>query len=261
MSTKNETFASLINQFEYRYDLREAFDDFLTMTICAFSRNPETGLSFDEELYLKTIAMYKEEENRKLFPKLLSHLVNEMEDRLDSSEGFDVLGEFYELNISKNSKSQFFTPWPICQFMAKATMDESQKAETDRPLRILDPACGSGRMLLAASRASNPYNEYYGVDIDHCCTKMTAINFFLGGLFKSEVMCADALFPENFQVSYRISMLPFGIFKIEEKEKSPLWWLYNNSIKSERKKEPEKPFDSWTEKGTGSDAGSQLKLF
>ena len=55
----------------------------------------------------------------------------------------------------------------------------------------------------------------------------------------------------------RFLQLPFGIFKIEEKEKSRLWNIYNTPSE----KEPQKPFDAWTEKGTASEEGSQLKLF
>ena len=37
MKTKQQTFATLMKDFEYHYDLRTVFDDFLTLTTCAFS--------------------------------------------------------------------------------------------------------------------------------------------------------------------------------------------------------------------------------
>ena len=86
---------------------------------------------------------------------------------------------------------------------------------------------------------------------------MSVINFFLSDIFHSEVMFANAFLPGDFKVSYRTSLLPFGIFRIEEKEKSPLWQTYN----SPPEKKDEKPFDSWTEKGTKAPDGSQLNLF
>lgn len=231
MSSKHESFSDLLKQFEYHYDLRTAFDDFLTMTICAFGQNPKEGKSYDEDLYLQTIEKYKSSDLRHNFTKLLARLTFEMEERMESSEGFDVLGEFYELNLARKGASQFFTPWPICMFMAKAASEQahSGKQEDSRPLRILDPSCGSGRTLLAASRVNGPRNEYYGVDIDATCSKMCALNLFLSGLFKSEVLCADALVPEDFRTGYRSSFLPFGLFRVTAKESSQLWHLLKNS--------------------------------
>jgi hypothetical protein len=63
-----ETFESLIR---YKYDLRTVFDDFLTMTICALSQNLLTGKSHDEDLYMLTVEMYKNDEQRHRFPKML----------------------------------------------------------------------------------------------------------------------------------------------------------------------------------------------
>ena len=148
-----------------------------------------------------------------------------MEERVDSSLGNDVLGEFLEQNISNCRNGHYFTPYTVCQFMAsilhtdKVTGTESSQ---ERPLRFLDPAYGSGRMPLAAYKVNGREHEYYGIDIDRTCVKMTALNLFLNGVWNSEVMCAISLMPDDFVVAYHVSFLPLGIFKIKEKEKSRL---------------------------------------
>jgi hypothetical protein len=76
MTNKIETFTTIMESFRYRYDLRSVFDDFLTMCLCAFSFNPETGKSYHEELYLETIGKYKKDE-AKQFPSLLATLVTQ----------------------------------------------------------------------------------------------------------------------------------------------------------------------------------------
>lgn len=65
---------------------------------------------------------------------------------------------------------------------------------------------------------------------------MTALNLFLNGMWNSEVMCANALMPDDFVGAYHISLLPLGIFKIEEKEKSLLWYLHKSSFSGNEKK-------------------------
>lgn len=258
MKTKQETFAQIMARFNYRYDTRTVFNDFLTMTLCSFSQNPATGKSHDEDLYLETIGKYKNDDLRFEFPKLLARLTIEMEERIDSGMGTDVLGDFYEQNLSRKGSGQFFTPWPICMFMAQATADSLEKISIDRSIRILDPSCGSGRMLLAGNKISGPMHEYYGIDIDETCAKMTALNLFLNGMFHSEVMCADALVPGDFRFSYRTSFLPFGVFRITEKEQSPLWHLLKNSWPEKEVKEKQPPPEFSEQK---YDNGSQLTIF
>ena len=232
MKSKQETFASLMNSFTYRYDLRPVFNDFLTMSMCAVTQIPCVGKSHYEDLYLQTIAKYKDDNLRFHFPKLFSQLVLEMEQRLDDGQGNDVLGDYYELNFCRKNSGQFFTPWPICRFMAKSVCGD--EAQTDEVKRIIDPTCGSGRMLLAAAKTMGWGHEYYGIDLDLTCVQMTALNLFLNGIFHSEVMCADALNPDNFRISYALSFLPLGIFRIEKKEESQLWHMYKNSFKQKR---------------------------
>jgi hypothetical protein len=54
-------------------------------------------------------------------------------------------------------------------------------------------------------------------------------------MWHSEVMCADALRPDDFVIAYHISFLPLGIFKIEVKEESILWNLHRNSFEKNNK--------------------------
>lgn len=226
MKSKKETFGSLMDEFQYHFDKSVVFDDLLTLVICAFGQNPRTKKSYDEDLYLQTIGKYKKHKLVDHFPKMLACLVMEMEAQLDSSMGNDVLGTYYEQNLIKKGSGQFFTPWPICEFMAQCTAGD----KTEDTLRILDPCCGSGRMLLCGAKHTGRQHEYYGIDIDHTCVKMTAINLFLNGIFHSEVMCADALDRDDFRMSYRISQLPFGVFRITDRERSPLWQSYRKTF-------------------------------
>jgi type I restriction-modification system DNA methylase subunit len=263
MKKQTETFESLIKAMEYRYDLRTVFDDFLTLTLCAFSQNPLTGVSHDEDLYMATIAKYKDDELRHNIPKMLACLTLEMEAQMDSGEGNDVLGSFYEKNLYRKGASQYFTPWPVCMFMAQiAHSDELDEPNKERK-RILDTSCGSGRLLMTGSIVQGKQHEYYGIDTDHTCVKMTVLNLFLNGVFHGEVMCADALRNDDFRGSYKLSFLPFGIFRITEKEKSRLWYAHVSGFTSIKK--PDFGNEKWQSEEKSNDidnsGASQLHLF
>lgn len=255
---KTETFESKLNLFQYHYDTRTVFDDFLTLTLCAFSRNLSTGKSYDEDLYMQTIAKYKSSPLRFELSKMLTCLTDEMTERMDSDTGYDVLGEVYERTCAKKGMSQFFTPWHICKFMAQSAIEPTLEEKKGEPLRILEPSCGSGRMLMAMLKIAGPYHHYYAVDLDATCVKMTTLNLFLSGLFRSEVLCGNFLMPEDFKGSYRASFLPFGIFRVTEKERSPLWHLLQNSLNTTKEKVSQEP-PSFSE--TKVPEGNQLKIF
>jgi N-6 DNA Methylase len=255
------TFADCMFTLGHRFSISKVFEDFLTMAICACSYNPITKVSHYEDEYLATIASYKNSELRHEFSKAFACLGNEMEQQLHSQLGNDVLGSFFEQHLSNGRNGQYFTPFPICMFMASA-MNTDGTTITDEPLRIIDPSCGSGRMLMAAHKVKNlGKNEYYGIDIDHTCVKMAALNLFLNGMFGSEVMCANALSPTDFVVSYRISLLPFGIFKITDKEKSPLWHRHNSSFVVKEKLSSSIVLDSAPFSERKNMNGEQLGLF
>jgi hypothetical protein len=96
----------------------------------------------------------------------------------DGSEGFcDPWGELYQQAISSGYNGQYFTPEPICDMMTAMTIDNDLQDGQS----VYDPACGSGRMLLAAAKR-NRFARFYGADLDNTCCKMALLNMLLNSL-------------------------------------------------------------------------------
>ncbi|TLX73703.1 SAM-dependent DNA methyltransferase [Labilibacter sediminis] len=166
-------FEKLFSKIAYRHTFMNVFDDFLTLTLCAF------GMGRYEEEYLKTLEIYSKEEIN-IFPQLLGELVKYYTENSKSGSWVDGLGDFFmEHNgkFGRDARGQFFTPVHICQLLAEMTKPESGT--------INDCAVGSGRCLIAADRVhpQNRFNNFYvGVDVDPRCVKMCAINMQLYGM-------------------------------------------------------------------------------
>ena len=113
------------------------------------------------------------------------------------------------------------TPFPIGKFMALTNGLDEEKEKKN----VLDPCCGSGRLLIAAGKTSAVRHNLYGIDILPICVKMAVVNVFLNGQ-QGEVICANGLNPDDFRFGYTIkSSLPpyLGIWKISEAKNSVIW--------------------------------------
>jgi hypothetical protein len=167
MKTQRQTFSQLMEPLTRRYGVSSVFSDFVYMMVCSFS------LGQMEEEYMKTIRRYDKNEIQR-FPEVFAALVVEM---TGDGEGMvDVLGDYFEQYISYGHNGQFFTPQNICDMMAR--MQNPPQALH----RIHDPACGSGRMLMAMAKL-NRFARFYGADNDRNCALMTVVNFTLNGMF------------------------------------------------------------------------------
>lgn len=121
--------------------------DFVVMFACSLS-NPVDKSHYDEreKRYLKIINKYNREEQQ-LFPELAAHTVMALEENPEQ----DFLGGiFMELGLGDGKNGQFFTPYHICDLMAKITVDDvSKEIEEKGYVTIHDPCCGAGATLIA----------------------------------------------------------------------------------------------------------------
>lgn len=149
------------------FDCHRVFRDLLTMSVCALSRGEM------EDKYAKTVKGYGE-------PGGKNRAIDAMAEAFGiivSNPGSDLLGDVFQGAITFGEAGQFFTPEPVCRLMSLL----SGANEVQPGQRICDPACGSGRTLLAVAEVQ-PSAIFYGTDVDARCAMMTAINLAIRGL-------------------------------------------------------------------------------
>jgi len=122
----------------------------------------------------------------------------------NDGEGFyDALGDLFMECVSFGRNGQFFTPQPVCDMMSLLTHgDELKEGQT-----VCDPACGSGRMLLAMAK-QNRRMKFYGSDNDHTCVKMAVLNMLVNSM-PGEVAWMNTLSLEHYR-SYHITNIRMG---------------------------------------------------
>lgn len=150
----------------------QAFDDFLTFVRCALA-----GQTMEQE-YLATVrkGYDRGEQGQRGIDQIVVAFAKLVEAMDETKQ--DVLGDLFTGGITYGERGQFFTPDSITRLMAQLTAPSDDKGGRRT---INDPACGSGRTLLAVGR-EHPNWEFVGQDADHRCAQMTAINLGLNGL-------------------------------------------------------------------------------
>jgi hypothetical protein len=202
--TDIKKFAVAFNRIAHSKSEETVFTDYLDMVICALS-----GGKYEDE-YLSIVKRYRREEID-MFCELMAEMLIVMDNH--GAGLVDCLGEFYQTNLSRGKHGQFFTPQHVSDFMAEITMDKSVTDKT-----IHDPACGSGRMLLAAAKVSRD-NYFTGADIDSRCAKMCVINLCLNGL-RGEVAHMNSLSGEIW-LCYAVEYLPVAHLRVPVITKLP----------------------------------------
>jgi hypothetical protein len=121
---------------------------------------------------------------RQLRPAVLERVVAEV-CRWQPHEQFgpDYLGEISQRvrsDAAKSARGEYYTPYNVSLMMAMMT-------GVGPGDRVLDPACGSGRMLLAAlevCRRNHPGElpEVFGIDISPDAVRLCRLNLALAGI-------------------------------------------------------------------------------
>lgn len=141
-------FLKTFKQLTYHHRAWDIWRDFITMFACSLS-NPVDKTHYDdrEKMYLRIIRKYNKQEQN-LFPELVAHTVMALEENPEQ----DFLGGiFMELGLGNGSNGQFFTPYHVCDLMAKVAMDDGVIREVKEKgyITINDPCCGAGATLIA----------------------------------------------------------------------------------------------------------------
>ena len=131
----------------------------------------------------------------------------------------ESLGDIFMEFCGYDGFGQFFTPSHLSNLLADLTIS----AQDNVPIRISDPSCGAGGMLVAAMKnltlkqASNAI--FVGQDLDHRCCYMTALNltfFNMNGL----VVHGDSLKVEVRNAWETVRSSCGGILRPYSKEKA-----------------------------------------
>lgn len=105
-----------------------------------------------------------------------------------NGEGFednqiDLFGDAYEFLISNyaanagKSGGEFFTPQHVSKLIAQLAMHKQTSVN-----KIYDPACGSGSLLLQATKHVDPHfieEGFFGQEINHTTYNLARMNMFL----------------------------------------------------------------------------------
>jgi type I restriction enzyme M protein len=136
---------------------------------------------------------------------------------LQTGEG-DPLACAYMDYLSDGWRGQFFTPWPLAEFLAQTTV-----VDTGQPLTVYDPTCGAGSLLLAAARAlPDAVREgrlrVVGQDLDPFCAQMARVSLALAGV-PAEIHVGNTLDPResDWEARYDVVLAnpPFGAWRDE----------------------------------------------
>lgn len=152
----------------------QAFEDYLHMSVCALSGGQM------EEQYIATVTKHSEGKPSKRGCDTIAQAFGALVDAMEKTR-YDILGDLFQGSITYGEAGQFLTPEPICDMMARMTIDGADTATGERKTAC-DPCCGSGRMLLAVAKVQ-PHWEFVGQDVDLRCVRMTAINLALRNLY------------------------------------------------------------------------------
>jgi type I restriction-modification system DNA methylase subunit len=146
-----QQYTSIVKMYQSmlgEHQMWELWQDSMIMFACSISNAVDARYRAErEEMYMKLISKYTSE-HQQTFPKIFGEIVRQLETNPEQ----DFLGDLYmTLELGSHWHGQFFTPYHVCQMMAKAQLGEPiHNAEDVQPISVLDCACGGGALLIAA---------------------------------------------------------------------------------------------------------------
>lgn len=219
---KEREFMKTFDDLCYSRTRWQVWDDFVHMAALSIV-NAVDKKHFDarEERFMRIRKPYKEKEFNGF-----AHLFSITALALEENPWQDFLGELYmRCDLGNDHTGQFFTPYHICELMAKIVVDGQVSAKDDIKnkgyISIVDPCIGGGAMLIGAAQALRDMGINYqqecifvGQDIDYTVAMMAYIQLSLLGCpgyvvvgnSLTEPMTGNVLFGEGTERTYYTPM-------------------------------------------------------
>ena len=216
--------AKAITAFSYRHPIYQTFADFVELAAISLNavdlRQP--WRDNQEAKYMQIVKQYTPEEAQ-AFCKMLAILIGALETATTpgSIGRADILGlTYHELELHNKWTGQYFSPFEICQLMAEMNVGDKEELEAkiaaDGFIRLCEPACGSGAMVIAfalamRSRGVEPQRHLHvtAVDVDLKCVAMTYIQLSLLGI-PAVIVHGNSLTLEEWGHWYTPAHIMFG---------------------------------------------------
>lgn len=243
-------FDKIVDKMGLQYGYHTVFHDWLQYCILYLStaKEPDPIKEFK--------AKYGEKEQALFYDMFKIMIQTNAKHITEENDWHDFPGGYYEYIATTSQKSgfgQFFTPEHVVDLMV--LMQGKPGEHTAKKMKVNDPTCGSGRMLLSF-HAKHPGNYMVAEDLDHTCVLMTVLNFMVHGVV-GEVIHHNSLNPETYYKGYLVNNIlnSTGCITVIDlpKEYSKVWQLWElRKFQNKNQKAEIKP-----DKGTPQ----QLKLF
>ena len=160
-------FVKVIDSMTGAYNRWEVWRDMVWCIAIAISNSVDYRFRESrEQTYMSIVQKYDIKDIEK-FAQLFAILHRNVVEKTEKGSYGDFLGElFMNLDLGNNLGGQFFTPYNICQMMARITIDgekDKMQAAIDKQgwFSCMDCACGAGATLIAAAEASVEHGINY----------------------------------------------------------------------------------------------------
>ncbi len=187
LQDSEKEFLKLFGNLTYSRSAWQVWEDLMTVMACSISNAADRRKEHFDKRERQYEAAIKALGGVDIPAQMFAIIVNE----LDRDPNQDFLGKLYmSLNLGSHWHGQFFTPYHVCEMMAKMQITEECKGEIERKgyLSVCDPCIGAGAMLIAAATAFRELDINYqncvvfaGQDIDAVVAKMAYIQISLLG--------------------------------------------------------------------------------
>lgn len=189
---------------EHCNSIRECFFDLVALMASSIDAMNINNREKSEKLYNSVIAKYSNEEREKfvdIFGDILLYF--------NKHSYCDLLGQLaQDLNVLDSSKSQFFTPVHISDFMSDLLFtkeDYEMKVGDHGYFSIADPCVGSGRLVISAAKQLEGFDRDFrkhiivtACDIDMSMVYISFIQFSILGI-PARIYCGNSLDPDDTQ--------------------------------------------------------------